>query len=700
MRATRLIMVLFALTAAVGPGVLAADPASDGLPALPDVPFYRADALRSSLQPGPGPIGEPVVAWERTLDADGIAFPILVDGILITGTQSGLVIGLDGLTGEERWRAAGNQQFSSIAPSAADGIVVVTDLDGVSGLDVATGVERWHREIANDEQRPAIMDGVVYVGTIDGAVHGLDVTTGEDRWSWQGERGVSTRVDLVANGVAYVSPWNGQLLSISLDDGRELWRFSTRAPIVAPTMAGGTLYVQTGQADSVEPVGLVAALDPATGAARWRFVPPSGFQATVGAFRDDILYVNTQRDGVFALRDGGSGFSEVWHNETVPMSDLPAQLSGDILYVAMRSGGIMALRAQDGSILWQTPTPGDGIRGPIVSGGMLYWTQDIPATVHAYAEPSVVASLPGATTAAVSPEVASPAAGDPLVTLRTFPEAVTGIATGDRANGPEGVQMDVGPDGLLYVIDLNALVSVIDPATGQSLRSWGRPGSGEGEFQGPHDIAVAEDGRVYIADAGNHRVQVFTPEGTFVDQIGSFGESEGQFSMPTGVAVAPDGSSYIKDGTFGTVSKFGPDGAFEWRVGGERAPDTRFRGANYDIAVMQDGRVLSTVDPGGPALLLDPRDGSIVGTWGEGLGASAEPWVDPSTGNVWIFQYVPGATKVFDAGGRLIHSLTYTDGVSDQLWLYPAPVITPDGHAWSLDHRLGLVEMEVSLPEQ
>ena len=64
---------------------------------------------------------------------------------------------------------------------------------------------------------------------------------------------------------------------------------------------------------------------------------------------------------------------------------------------------------------------------------------------------------------------------------------------------------------------------------------------------------------------------------------------------------------------------------------------------------MKDGTILVTFDPGGPAILLDPDDGSVIGPWGEeSLGWSAQPTVDPD-GNVFLFQYVPAAMRMFDA---------------------------------------------------
>jgi DNA-binding beta-propeller fold protein YncE len=75
------------------------------------------------------------------------------------------------------------------------------------------------------------------------------------------------------------------------------------------------------------------------------------------------------------------------------------------------------------------------------------------------------------------------------------------------------------PDGTIYISDGygNARVHHFD-AAGRLLTSWGEPGTGPGQFNIPHGIAVDRRGRVYIADRENSRIQVFGPRGEFLAQ--------------------------------------------------------------------------------------------------------------------------------------------------------------------------------------
>lgn len=68
---------------------------------------------------------------------------------------------------------------------------------------------------------------------------------------------------------------------------------------------------------------------------------------------------------------------------------------------------------------------------------------------------------------------------------------------------------------------------------GKFIRSFGKFGTGPGEFRGPHDLAMDPEGRLFVADRGNMRVQILDQEGKYL------GEWK-QFSRPSGVYIRND----------------------------------------------------------------------------------------------------------------------------------------------------------------
>jgi DNA-binding beta-propeller fold protein YncE len=54
---------------------------------------------------------------------------------------------------------------------------------------------------------------------------------------------------------------------------------------------------------------------------------------------------------------------------------------------------------------------------------------------------------------------------------------------------------------------------------GRFVTSWGGKGSGPGQFQVAHGIAIDAKGLVWVADRENQRIQVFNQDGSFVSEM-------------------------------------------------------------------------------------------------------------------------------------------------------------------------------------
>lgn len=116
------------------------------------------------------------------------------------------------------------------------------------------------------------------------------------------------------------------------------------------------------------------------------------------------------------------------------------------------------------------------------------------------------------------------------------------------------------PDGEIYVSDGYGNVNVHRfAADGTWLQTWGRTGSGPGEFTTPH-CTWALAGRVYVADRENERVQVFGREGEHLhDLTGLF--------HPMCVWVDAEGFAYVSD-QVPRIVKYAPDGEIVGRCRG------------------------------------------------------------------------------------------------------------------------------------
>jgi DNA-binding beta-propeller fold protein YncE len=158
--------------------------------------------------------------------------------------------------------------------------------------------------------------------------------------------------------------------------------------------------------------------------------------------------------------------------------------------------------------------------------------------------------------------------------------------------------LEVTPGDAIYVTDsTNNRIYRFSPR-GDILETWGREGTGPGEFDGPEGIAVrcTEEGEVtaiYVVDQSNSRVQYFAPGGRYLGEWGEGGDGAGQFFNPAGIAVGPDGTVFVVDGCNHRVQYFTADGGFLGVLGREGLGEAEFK-FPVDVAVAPDGTLYVT----------------------------------------------------------------------------------------------------------
>ena len=78
---------------------------------------------------------------------------------------------------------------------------------------------------------------------------------------------------------------------------------------------------------------------------------------------------------------------------------------------------------------------------------------------------------------------------------------------------------------------------------GDVISTWGRKGSGLGEFAAAHGLAIDSRDRIYVADRGNNRVQVFDLAGKALAQWTGFGNPFGLLVVEKSLLVS-DGDAH------------------------------------------------------------------------------------------------------------------------------------------------------------
>src|SRR3989454_1202602 len=99
-------------------------------------------------------------------------------------------------------------------------------------------------------------------------------------------------------------------------------------------------------------------------------------------------------------------------------------------------------------------------------------------------------------------------------------------------------------EGNIYISDgyVNSRIAKYDK-NGDWVKSWGERGTGPGQFNLPHAIAVDRNNNIYAGDRSNRRIQVFDTEGKFlrvftIDVPPAPGTRAVNGNTPTGQALA------------------------------------------------------------------------------------------------------------------------------------------------------------------
>jgi DNA-binding beta-propeller fold protein YncE len=124
-------------------------------------------------------------------------------------------------------------------------------------------------------------------------------------------------------------------------------------------------------------------------------------------------------------------------------------------------------------------------------------------------------------------------------------------------------------DNVLYVTDIEQHKVFVFDLKGTKLLEIGGPGSDDGLFIAPNNVAIDEDKNVYVSDSGNNRVQIFDKDGKFLKIINGSKDGKGQsiFINPRGVGVDSKGTVYIVSNLSHNLYTFDKDGKQEKVIG-------------------------------------------------------------------------------------------------------------------------------------
>ena len=196
---------------------------------------------------------------------------------------------------------------------------------------------------------------------------------------------------------------------------------------------------------------------------------------------------------------------------------------------------------------------------------------------------------------------------------------VKGRGVGDDVSFDEPTDVAVAKNGDIFVADGhgrqpsdNARIVKFDKS-GKFITTWGKKGTGPGDFDCPHTLAFDSRGRLFVGDRQNNRIQIFEQNGAFIAEWKQFGR-------PSGIYIDPADVIYVAD----SESR---DGA---------------RGYGYDPGTRRGIRIGDARNGNVYAFIPDPTDypyaASLSSTSAEGIAAD-------SMGNVYGAEFTMDVKK-------------------------------------------------------
>lgn len=197
--------------------------------------------------------------WRVEVSSEVLALPTGANGVLVIRTVDGRVYGMDADSGKRIWVYDRTVPLLTLrgnsAPVIQNGIVIVgSDSGKLAALTLKTGTVLWETQIADPKGRtelermvdidvqPVVVEDVVYVITYQGRLATVQLQSGRMMWA----RDISSYSGIALDQYrVYVSDTESQVWALNRFTGATLWRQDKllRRSITGPVLQGPHLVV-------------------------------------------------------------------------------------------------------------------------------------------------------------------------------------------------------------------------------------------------------------------------------------------------------------------------------------------------------------------------------------------------------------------------------------------------------------------------
>jgi outer membrane protein assembly factor BamB len=349
----------------------------------------------------------PEAVWTFQTGAAIWGTPAISDGTVYFGSDDGNLYAVDAQNGSLRWKFL-TQGIVRSRPAIVGELVYFASDDGyLYAVEAQSGTQAWRTDFGNSLPRdgrklgtspdpttfdylqssPVVVDGQIYIGSLDRNVYALAADTGKINWTYKtGQKVRATPTP--ADGVLYIGSWDESMYALDALSGQMLWNTPVGGEVQTTALvANGLVYTASRKAS-------VVALDAQTGEKKWEY--DYGHNLWVESSPQlvgNVIYIGGSGGNKMVLGlDSQTGkassffFSIFYHWSTPTIVDDTLYIGGNSLKADVNKGGLLALKLVDGKIsdheYWFFPVPGQetlesywsGVASsPVVQNGVIYF---------------------------------------------------------------------------------------------------------------------------------------------------------------------------------------------------------------------------------------------------------------------------------------------------------------------------------------
>jgi outer membrane protein assembly factor BamB len=287
-------------------------------------------------------------------------WPVFRGNALQTGVASSVLA--DDLA--ELWKFETKDSIEG-APAVLDGVVYVASMDeNLYALNLADGKLKWQYKGGPFKASPAVNGNSVFAGDSDGKFHCVDTTNGTKRWVFETGAEITGGANFFGDLILFGS--YDETLYCLTRDGKEKWQFKTQGPFNgSPAVADGRTFVAGCDSN-------VHVIDIAKGS-ELTAVDLGSQSGATAAVSGENLYVGTMGNQVQAIN---------WKKGAVAWTFQPAKraqpfyssaaVTADLVVIGSRDKRIYALDRKTGTERWSFATDGRVDSSPVAVGNRIF----------------------------------------------------------------------------------------------------------------------------------------------------------------------------------------------------------------------------------------------------------------------------------------------------------------------------------------